>query len=474
MKAAARKALKTGIVLFNAGRYKEAERSFLASSAAGGGKEAEFCLEHVRKSLAPQAAAAPAGAPAVESLVRRLASKRDAAAAFRVFEELFARDASVGYRMARDFWLSGGLNGLAGKKNGSAWHGFFLSSEAWQTGDSAGALRLLDAASRSAARYRWMRYYIAEILLRRHDHFAFARREIEQVLRDCPWLWEARCLRAEILLAMGSDKGLAALSRVKVPEGSEPAFFAWRGALRLWAGDAAKALPDLDAAQARGNPDALCWRGGARVLLGRLDEGLADLDRLLSLDPKDPEALVWRAEGRRRAGRRQLARADLDAAIKLYPDSIWAFVNRALLSLEESDLKGARADFARLAPPSYAGAAGSERSGGATPPGYAFAELPLGPARLKSLLRSVLRLARGCRRADTHLNVAWMAAAGIPLPKVPAPQARLLYWMRSKGLPTPPELVFGPGTLSERQARVACGRLTAGAKAGGSSRSSPS
>lgn len=469
MKATARRALKAGIAHFNAGRYKQAEARFLESLAAGGGTEARFCLEHVRKSLAPGPALTPAGAPVAEHRLRSLARARDVKSAYAELGKIFAQDANIGYRLARDFWLSGGLSG----RGTTAWHLFFQSSEAWRKGDSAEALRLLDQASRSSPRYFWMRYYIAEILLRRHDLFADARLEIEAVIRTCPWLWEARCLRAEILLALGSERGLAALARVKVPAASEPAFFAWRGALRLWSGHADLALPDLDAAGARGNPDALCWRGGARVILGRLDDALADLDRLLALDPKDPEALVWRAEARRRAGLRKLSREDLDTAISLYPDSIWAFVNRALLKLEQADLKGALADFARLAPPSYAGTPDGSQDGRLGPSGYAYADVPLRPARLRTLLRSLLRLARGCRRADTHLNVAWMTAAGIPVPKRPAPQSRLLYWMRSAGLPTPPELVFGPGTLSEQQARQACGRLTSSARAGESSRSVP-
>lgn len=453
MKAAARQELRTGIAHFNAGRYEQAEKRFLASLAAGGGKEASFCLEHVRKSLAPSPVKEPAGAPGVEHRLRKLARARDFESIFTELGAIFARDANVGYRLARDFWLSGELGRC--EKGDTAWHRFFQSSAAWRKGDSAEALRLINEASRSSRRHLWMRYYIAEILLRRHDLFACASMEIEAVIRTCPWLWEARCLRAEILLALGSDRGLAALARVKVPAASEPAFLAWRGALRLWSGQAAQALPDLDAAEARGNPDALCWRGGARVLLGRLKDGLADLDRLLALDPKDPEALVWRAEGRRRAGLRKQSREDLDTAIALYPDSIWAFVNRALLKLDQADFAGALADFARLAPPSYAGPDGfqDKRHG---PAGYAYAGVPLRPARLKTLLRSLLRLARGCRRADTHLNVAWMAAAGIPVPRRPAPQSRLLYWMKSAGLPAPPELVFGPETLTEREARHAC------------------
>lgn len=461
MKAPARELIKEGIALFNAGRHAEAERRFEAAQAAGGRKEARFYLEHARKSLEPRPVEPARASPAVELRLRALANARDYDAVFREFDALFDADVNVGYRLARDYWLNGALSGLERPKRPSAWQGFYLSSDAWRRGDSAEALRLLDAASRTSNRYSWMRYYIAEILMRRLDFFVLARREIEETERACPWLWEARCLRSEILLALGSERGLDALARVKVPPASEPAFFAWRGAQRLWSGRYAQALPDLDAAQARGNPDALCWRGGTRVMLGRLKEALADLDRLLKLDPKDPEALVWRGEARRRLGLRKKARADLDKAISLYPDSTWAFVNRALLSLDEGDLAGARSDFARLTPPSYSDVPDGSQRGRKRRAAYSFAEVRLGPARLGTLLRAALRSARGCRRADYHLNAAWMRAAGVPIPKRPAPHARLLYWMRRKGLPTPPELVFGPGTLTERQALQACGRVTA-------------
>ncbi len=458
MKPAARRLLKEGIALFNEGRFEESALLFQRSLDAGGGKEARFCMEHARKSLEPRPVSASGPATAAELHIRELIGKGDFDSIFAAFEGLFERDVAVGYRLARDFWLSGELGEVPHQEGSSAWHDFFRSSDAWRRDDSAAALRLLDKASRSSDRRRWMRYYLAEILLRRLDFFSLAREEIEATARACPWLWEARCLRAEILRALGRGAGLDDLSRVKVPESSKAVFLAWRGAQRLWSGRYARALADLEAAAALGNPDALCWGGGARVMLGRMDEALTALDRLLELDPKDPEGLVWRGEARRRSGLRREARADLDKAIELYPDSIWAYVNRALLSLEENDLAGARADFARLAPPSYADAPDEAARARPKSPAHVFPETPLGPARLGALLRSALRAARGCRRADSHLNVAWMRAAGIPVPRRPAPQSRLLYWMRWKGLPTPPELVFGPGTMTAREAREACGR----------------
>ena len=319
MKPAARKLLKEGIAVFNEGRYEEAVGLFERALAAGGGKEASFCIEHARKSLAPRPVEASGLATAAELHLRELAAKGDFDSIFAAFEALLAQDVNVGYRLARDFWLSGELGEVPLREGASAWHGFFGSSEAWRRGDNLRALRLLDSASRSSARYRWMRYYIAEILMRRLDFFSLARAEIEATARACPWLWEAHCLRAEILAALGSKAGLDALSRVKVPPGSKPVFLAWRGAQRMWAGRCAQAVPDLDAAAALGNPDALCWRGGARVMLGRLDEALADLDRLLELDPEDPEGLVWRGEARRKAGNDEGQHAEDQAERRPHP-----------------------------------------------------------------------------------------------------------------------------------------------------------
>ncbi len=111
----------------------------------------------------------------------------------------------------------------------------------------------------------------AEILLRRLDFYALARREIDAVLAADPWLWEARCLSAEIGMALGERRASDPSSR-GVPAASRPAFLAWRGAIKLWSGRPAAALADLDAAAALGNLDARGWRGGARLLLGRRGE----------------------------------------------------------------------------------------------------------------------------------------------------------------------------------------------------------
>ena len=369
-------------------------------------------------------------------------------AAFSECIRQLAASPAPAFRALRDLWLEGELGNLSHAPGDSPWTGFFLSSQEWRRGEDLRALEQLARAARAPG-CSWMRYYLAEILLRRLDLYALARREIDLVLAADPWLWEARCLGAEIGMALGAPRRGDPSGR-GVPPASRPAFLAWRGALKLWSGRAAAAAADLDAAAALGNLDARGWRGGARVLLGRRDEALADLTAVLDDDPKDPEALVWRGECHRLEGRDHLASADLDSAIALSDSSIWARVNRALLRLQLGDEAGARHDFARLAPARYEDAPddGSGQDRGR----YVFDEPTLAPERMKEVLESALRAARGCRRFDAHLNAGWMRAAGVALPARPSPQSRLLYWLRASGLPCPPEVSFGFGTVVESDA----------------------
>ncbi len=183
---------------------------------------------------------------------------------------------------------------------------------------------------------------------------------------------------------------------------------------------------------------------------------------MLDQDPKDPEALVWRGEGLRLGGRVELARADLDSALELSESSIWARVNRALLRLDQGDEAGARHDFARLAPARYVDAPddGTGRDAGR----HVYEEPGLAPERMKEALLAALKAARGCRRFDAHLNAAWMRAAGVAVPPRPSPQSRLLYWLRAEGLPFPPEVAFGFGSVSEEEAARAVSAASGTAK----------
>ena len=400
-----------------------------------------------RSSAAMEHAPTGSRAGAIQDLLR----SGSHAAAYAECARQFAASPAPAFRALRDLWLEGDLGDLSRAPGGSPWTDFFASSQSWRRGEDLRALEQLSRAARAPG-CSWMRYYAAEILLRRLDLYAAARREIDAVLKDDPWLWEARCLGAEIGMALGEPRRGDPSPR-GVPPASRPAFLAWRGAIKLWSGRSAAAVKDLDAAAALGNLDARGWRGGARLLLGRRDEALADLTAVLDDDPKDPEALVWRGECHRLEGRAALARADLDSAVGLSDSSVWAFVDRALLRLELGDVPGAKHDFARLAPARYVDAPddGSGRDAGR----HEFVEPDLTPERMKEILESALRAARGCRRFDAHLNAAWMRAAGVPVPPRPSPQTRLLHWLRASGVPCPPEVVFGFGTVTEADAERA-------------------
>ncbi len=442
--------LERGIKLFNAGRYAEAVRAFEA--LPGGGENARFCLEHARRSLQEQRSARKNLLLPAAERPAELLKKGNHAGALRLLKRIFAGDPCSGFRLARDLWLGADFPRLS---RPSAWAWFFLSSEAWRHGEDREALSLLNRASRSSRSFSWMRYYVAEILLRRLDLFELALKETRELIRGCPWLWEARCLRAEILMALGADSPLAGLGRLRVPEKSMAPFLAWRGALQLWSGDCASALKDLDLAVSLGNPDALCWRGAVLTMLGGYGAALEDLEKVLALDPKDPEAMTWRAEALRRLGRLEESLSGLQGLLAASEDALWARVNRALLHLELGDLASAREDFARLCPPFYRDAPDQRDK----PAGETSYLCPgLSPRRMRHILEEALKLARGLRRSDSHLNRAWMRAAGVAVPRRPSPQARLLYWLRAKGLKTPPELVLGPGSLGEDEARLILGR----------------
>lgn len=346
------------------------------------------------------------------------------AEAFRKIELLLDVQPTVAYRKLRDMWLKADFRPEESAALKSPWKEFCRSSLEWGAGRDLAAIKLLDQASLSAERHFWMRYYIAEILLRRLDLYDLARREIQAVVQKCPWLWEARCLWTENLMAVGHPDPLKAVRGIAVPPQSHASFLAWRGALELWSGEYEQAVADLDIAAGMNNPDALCWRGGARTMLGRLPEAKEDLDRLLALDPRDPEGLVWRGELNRLLGRIPESLKDLADVIAISGDKPWAHVNRALIHLERGDARAAGLDFGRL----YLDH-------------HDVAELkaaPLPPSRMKKLLLAALKAARGCRRSDPHLNAGWMKAAGVPVPAKPAGGSRLCYWLQEMGVPVPP------------------------------------
>ncbi len=347
------------------------------------------------------------------------------AEAFRKIDPLLDSEPTVTYRKLRDMMLKAEFRPEESAALPAPWREFCLASLAWAGGRDLEALKLLDTGSKTSPRYFWMRYYIAEILLRRLDLYDLARVEIQAVVMKCPWLWEARCLWTENLMAVGHPDPLKAVRNITVPAQSHASFLAWRGALQLWWGEYELAVKDLDIAAGMDNPDALCWRGGALARLGRLPESKRDLDRLLTLDPHDPEGLVWRGEVNRLLGRLPEALKDLADVIAISGDKPWAHVNRALVHLERKDLLEAYKDFARLYLDHHELAA--------------IRKSPFTAAKLRGFLEAALKAGRGCRRSDPHLNAGWMRAAGLPLPAKPAPASRFRCWTRSMGIPTPPD-----------------------------------
>jgi tetratricopeptide (TPR) repeat protein len=427
--------LQRAIELFNAGRYPEAAVLFRRCVTLGAGAAVSVYLDHIRHYLArgPLDAIEPYAA---------LIERGRYALAVPAAELAFRENPSRAYRRFRDIWLNSSFKNLA-KAPKSPWIAFFRSSQAWTALDDLKALSLLHEASAGSRERAWMRYFSAEILLRRAKLFDLADEEIREVVAACPWLWEARCLAAEIGLALGRGDGVADLESVAVEGDSEGAFLAWRGVLKLWSGAYDAALEDLSRAETLGQHDSQCWGGGALAMLGRLDEALLKLSALLKRDPADQEAAVLRAEVLRRLGRPREALEDLDRLLARVPEHPWALVNRALCSLALGEEAEARRDYLRLL---Y----------GAKPP-----KLNVPPETMRARLDEVLEKARGCRRGDAHLNIGWMRAAGVKTPRRPGGEARLRPWFEARGAAAPAPARRGRAAaegLDEAKARKALGR----------------
>jgi hypothetical protein len=104
--------------------------------------------------------------------------------------------------------------------------------------------------------------------------------------RAAPDFWQAAGTLAECALCQGReaeafaimDECVAHLARSGRAGDAEIATV-WRGELRLWVGQYAAALADLDAAAAAERPFALGWHGAANLLLGHPERALASLDK---------------------------------------------------------------------------------------------------------------------------------------------------------------------------------------------------
>ncbi len=397
--------LQRGIELFNAGRYPEAAVFLRQCVKLGGGQAAGLYLDHIRHFLAR----GPLDTAASDVALIKQGRYPEA---WLATEQAFRQDPSAAFRRLRNLWLNSAFKDLENAPP-SPWTHFFRSSQAWSFLDNDKALAELRRASAGSKERAWMRYFIAEILLRRERRYLLADREISGVIASCPWLWEARCLGAEIGLTLGKRGRLAALDQVDVTGDGRAPFLAWRGVLKLWSGAYQESLEDLTQAEALGSHDSLCWGGAALAMLGRLEEALSKLSTLLRRDPADQEALVFRAEVLRRLGRTRESLTDLDGLLERVPDHPWALVNRALCALALEDEASARRDYLRLVYGPKHGVSAVKRS------------------TMKSVLGKTLAQAGGCRRSDTHVNLGWMRAAGLRVPS--RPEQALGPWFKALG-----------------------------------------
>jgi tetratricopeptide (TPR) repeat protein len=249
-------------------------------------------------------------------------------------------------------------------------------------------------------RYGWMRY-VTGLALLLDCRGADAVREFAAALDCRPGDWKARCHLAEALLCLGRrDEAFAQFGRAEADAaevGAVPEVRAWRGEARLWLGETAAALADLDSAVEAGAKLALCWRGAARLLAGRSAAAREDLDRAIVPGSRDSEALLWRGELHRRAGRFRESLRDLEAARRAghgQHDCEWAACNRALLPGA-----GAGEAFRRL-PPALLAAAAALLGRPVPAPGDA--------PGARRFARVWLARARGLRRHEPYLRSLWL------------------------------------------------------------------
>ncbi|MCX5797414.1 MAG: tetratricopeptide repeat protein [Elusimicrobia bacterium] len=279
----------------------------------------------------------------------------------------------------------------------SPWPCFFRASLLLRRNRYAEAGALSgDLARFSEARYGWMRY-VTGLALLLDCRYEAAVAEFAAALRSRPADWKSRCHLAEALLCLGRRK--EAFERFDAAEadaarvGAACEVWAWRGEARLWLGQAAAALADLDRAVESGAKLALCWRGAAQMLMGRLGRARQDLDRAIVPGSKDAEAYLWRGELNRRCGRARAALRDLAAARRAghgQHDFEWAACNRALLGAAPGEaLRG-------LSPALLAAALGRP--------------VPdLGDARAaRAVAKDMLARARGLRRHEPYLRALWL------------------------------------------------------------------
>jgi tetratricopeptide (TPR) repeat protein len=254
------------------------------------------------------------------------------------------------------------------------------------------------------ARYGWMRFDRAGLLLSRLWAYEQAIVEYEATLASTPRFWKAVACRAEAELCLGrQDRAHAILDecvrglRDRGLEVEETLAIIWRAELRLWTGDYAQALEDLEDPARRGYALALGWRGAASLLLGDPAQALADLDQALAADPRDGEAVVWRAEALAHQERWDEAVVEFSRAAAMTHPPVWPLIGRALVKERLGDRAGFLADLDRLSGPDVGLLRAT--SGRTAPPDL---------GRTAAWLEALRAGARGIRRPEQWLRPLWM------------------------------------------------------------------
>ena len=255
-------------------------------------------------------------------------------------------------------------------------------------------------------RYGWMLMENAKRRLYAAD-LTGAVKLFETVARSTePESWMARCLAGEALVCDGkAAKALAAFDAAEraAPEFEKGNVMAWRGEMRLWLGQYAEALSDLDAALTRSAQYAHCWKGGTLVALGRYDEALPVLERAIAISPWDAEAKIWRAEALLRLGRpREALAQSAEAEGEVGPPSLYCSVLRGLARRALGDANGLREEYEALLTQ-------SEWSPAAA---YVCEKVGLDEARtddeIALVLEGILTRSRGLRRGAVYERRSWL------------------------------------------------------------------
>jgi tetratricopeptide (TPR) repeat protein len=256
------------------------------------------------------------------------------------------------------------------------------------------------------ARYGWMRYERACLLLSRLWAYDESLRELQAVATSTPRFWKALGMQAEVELCRGREREAFAIFddcvdrlRTVGSEIDRTHSTVWRAELRLWMGRYEQVIEDLREASEEQAPLALGWRGAAYLLLGEPTKARAHLDQVLLIDPSDAEAVVWHGETLAALGEWDAALADFNHAAHMQRPPLWPVLGRAIVRAHLGDSAGFFDDCNQLA--------GDEIGFLRATPGTSTArDLETSAA----WLRAVREGARGVRRPEGWLRPLWMKA----------------------------------------------------------------